>query len=149
MTTGVGSGPALAVTASRSCEFIGTRAGPGRRGWIDTGHVNSKSANSAVSADAIGGRGATDPVPGSARPSVCFERHYEPAELAELWGLSPDKVRRMFEHEPGVILIEGDGARYGKRRHRTLRIPASVAERVHRRLSVVREERFHLTGQKK
>ncbi len=70
--------------------------------------------------------------------SESFERHYTPEELADLWNLSPDAVRRIFENEPGVLVLEGDGMRYGKRRYRTLRIPASVAERVHRRLSVVK-----------
>ena len=65
------------------------------------------------------------------------ERHYSPAELAELWGLSVDTVRRLFEREPGVLVIDRARTRhYGRgRRYRTLRIPASVAERVHRRMS--------------
>ena len=69
-----------------------------------------------------------------------FERHYRPEELADLWNLSPDAVRRLFENEPGVLVYEGNGLRYGKRRYRTLRIPVSVAERVHRRLSVVKRK---------
>lgn len=65
-----------------------------------------------------------------------FERHYSPAEVAALWNLSEDKVRQLFEREPGVLLFETEGPRYGKRRYRTLRIPGSVLERVHRRLSI-------------
>jgi hypothetical protein len=65
------------------------------------------------------------------------EHHYSPAELAELWGLSPDSVRRLFESEPDVLVVESVSGRYRRRRYRTLRIPASVAERVHRRMSVV------------
>jgi len=80
---------------------------------------------------------------------VFAERHYSVQDIAELWSLSADAVRRIFEHEIGVLVLEGGGMRYRKRRYRTLRIPASVAERVHRRLSVVKLERFHLTGQKK
>ena len=61
------------------------------------------------------------------------ERHYSPAQIAELWGLSPDKVRQIFSKEPGVLVIGGDGR--ARRRYTVLRIPASVLERVHRRLS--------------
>ncbi len=33
------------------------------------------------------------------------ERHYAVAEIAEMWNLSPDKVRELFENEPGVLVI--------------------------------------------
>jgi len=62
------------------------------------------------------------------------ERHYSLDELAALWNLSADTVRRLFEREPGVLVIERARSR-NARRYRTLRIPESVAERVHRRLS--------------
>jgi hypothetical protein len=29
-----------------------------------------------------------------------------PAELGELWGLSSETIRRLFEDEPGVLMIE-------------------------------------------
>jgi len=61
------------------------------------------------------------------------ERHFTVAQIAELWNLSPDVVRKLFEGEPGVLVI-GDDAPRGKRRYTTLRIPQSVVERVHRRL---------------
>lgn len=32
-------------------------------------------------------------------------RHYSVGELAEMWNLSPNKVREMFQHEPGVLAI--------------------------------------------
>jgi len=60
-----------------------------------------------------------------------LERHYAPEEIADLWSLSADTVRRLFEREPGVMVIE----RTKKRRYRTLRIPESVALRVHRRMT--------------
>ena len=65
---------------------------------------------------------------------VSVERHFAPDELGELWGLSPDTIRRLFDREPGVLVIERPGSKT-RRRYRTLRIPASVAERVHRRMS--------------
>jgi hypothetical protein len=62
-----------------------------------------------------------------------FERHYSVDELAAAWGMSDDFVRRMFVHEPGVVLFVRH--RPGKRTYRVLRIPESVANRVHRRMS--------------
>jgi len=64
-----------------------------------------------------------------------LERHYSPKEIAEMWGLSPDAVRRLLEHEPGVLIIRSETTGYGKRRYRTFRVPQSVLERVHRRLA--------------
>jgi transcriptional regulator GlxA family with amidase domain len=61
-----------------------------------------------------------------------FERHYSVDDLAALWGMSDDFVRRLFLHEPGVVVFFK--CRPGKRTYRILRIPASVAERVHRRM---------------
>jgi len=61
------------------------------------------------------------------------ELHHTVAEVADRWKLSPDVVRRLFEREPGVLVIGDRGSR-SKRRYLTLRIPGSVMERVHRRL---------------
>lgn len=63
------------------------------------------------------------------------ERHYAVAEIAEAWNLSADKVRALFEYEPGVLVITDQIPRR-KRRYRTLRIPQSVVDRVHTRLSM-------------
>ena len=62
------------------------------------------------------------------------ERHCTVAEIAEMWNLSSDAVRRLFCNEPGVLIL-GSPARGTKRRYTTLRIPQSVLDRVHRRLS--------------
>jgi hypothetical protein len=67
---------------------------------------------------------------------VSLERHYTPEEVGGLWKLSTDTVRRLFEREPGVLVIERTKTR-AARRYRTLRIPESVAQRVHRRLTNV------------
>ncbi len=63
-----------------------------------------------------------------------YERHYSPGELGEIWRLSADTVRRMFESEPGVLVFENP-TRSSARRFRTLRIPESVADRVYSRFS--------------
>ena len=73
-------------------------------------------------------------VPSQIETSVHIERHYAVAEIAEIWNLSADKVRELFENEPGVLVIGERSPRY-KRRYVTLRIPQKVLERVHHRLS--------------
>ena len=65
---------------------------------------------------------------------VPAERHYAVIEVAEMWNLSSDKVREIFEHEPGVLVIGERNPRY-KRRYLTLRIPQTVLLRVHNRLA--------------
>jgi hypothetical protein len=69
----------------------------------------------------------------SEKNAPAFEKHYSPEALGEQWGLSADTVRRIFEHEPGVLVIQS--TRKGARRYRTIRIPESIAVRAHRRLS--------------
>jgi hypothetical protein len=61
-------------------------------------------------------------------------RHYTVAEIAELWKLSDDTVRAIFEHEQGVLVFGDDRSNGRKRRYVTLRIPEDVARRVHERL---------------
>jgi hypothetical protein len=61
--------------------------------------------------------------------------HYTVAEVAALWKLSDDTIRRMFQEEPEVLVIEipNKNPRFSRRRYRTLRIPEFVVERVYRR----------------
>ncbi|MGB2668236.1 MAG: hypothetical protein WAK48_29875 [Candidatus Acidiferrum sp.] len=66
------------------------------------------------------------------RPCIMAEKHYTPAEIAELWGVDPETIRNVFRNEPGVLKL---GNNNGKRAYVSLRIPESVAERVHKRLS--------------
>ncbi|MGH9711883.1 MAG: hypothetical protein ACRD5M_01110 [Candidatus Acidiferrales bacterium] len=73
-------------------------------------------------------------VPSQTETSVHIERHYAVTEIAEMWNLSPDKVRELFEDEPGVLVI-GERSPRHKRRYVTLRVPQKVLERVHHRLS--------------
>jgi hypothetical protein len=60
-----------------------------------------------------------------------FGKVYTPRELAELWKLSENSVRRLFQDQSGVFVM-GDSNPRGKRGYSTLRIPQSVAERVFR-----------------
>jgi hypothetical protein len=73
--------------------------------------------------------------PAPVQATTATERHYAVAEVAVMWSLSDDAVRKIFGNEPGVLVIGGMAS--GARRYRTLRIPASVLGRVHKRLSNV------------
>jgi hypothetical protein len=66
-----------------------------------------------------------------------LERHYTVLEVAALWSLSPETIRRIFEDEPGVVHWSHPETRR-KRRYRTLRIPESVLRRVYQRLQLMR-----------
>lgn len=90
-----------------------TSRGATERSSSDDGH---KKADSALAS------GAQSPV---------SERHWTIAEVSATWNLSKDAVRKMFQDEPGVLVLGGSTGG-GKRRYTTLRIPQSVVERVHR-----------------
>ena len=62
-----------------------------------------------------------------------LERHFSVGELANLWDLSEQTIRRMFAGEPGVIEWGHTESRF-KRGYITMRIPESVVHRVHCRL---------------
>jgi hypothetical protein len=68
-----------------------------------------------------------------------FERHYSVEELTGLWGMSDDFIRRLFLNEPGVVVFFKH--RPGRRVYRTLRIPESVVQRVHRRMRKYEDDR--------
>jgi hypothetical protein len=74
--------------------------------------------------------------PGNDRPDLAFERHYSVADLVTLWGLSEKTIRRIFVGEPGVLEWGHDEERF-KRGYKTMRIPQSVVQRVHRRMRKV------------
>lgn len=65
--------------------------------------------------------------------STHAELHYTVAEIASLWGMSSDTVRRLFIREPGVLVIQHPRRR--TRPYKTLRIPESVMRRVYARLT--------------
>lgn len=75
--------------------------------------------------------------PETGEPERFMQCHYSVAQVAKLWNISPDLVRKIFEKEPGVLAIGRDRSTRGSRRYLTLRIPESVLSRVHRRLSRV------------
>jgi hypothetical protein len=82
----------------------------------------------------VAGTGISADRSGEIRQARFQERHYAVAEIAEIWSLSRDVIRKLFDGEPGVLVIGNDGTR-SKRGYHTVRIPESVMERVHRKLS--------------
>lgn len=65
-------------------------------------------------------------------PDTTLERHFTVEELAETWSVSSEFVRKLMLREPGVVVFFN--AKPGKRVYRTIRVPESVAHRVHRRM---------------
>lgn len=63
---------------------------------------------------------------------VMEERHFTVAQIADVWGISVDLARDIFRKEPGVVAFD----RTGNGKYITLRVPESVMERVHRKLTI-------------
>jgi hypothetical protein len=68
--------------------------------------------------------------PGGPTPE---ERHHTPSEVADFWQVDVEMIRRIFRDEPGVMVLQSPQKK-GKRPYKTIRIPQSVLERVHKRL---------------
>jgi hypothetical protein len=78
------------------------------------------------------------PVASVGTTALYEEKHYSPTELSALWSLSAASIRLLFEHEQGVIRLGLPSRRSGrglKRSYYSIRIPASVAQRVHKRIT--------------
>jgi predicted transcriptional regulator len=71
--------------------------------------------------------------------STTFEQHYSVQQVAKLWGLSEHAVRDAFEHEPGIVRLGNSQSTGRRRKYVTVRIPASVVERIHSRMTGRRE----------
>jgi len=85
----------------------------------------------------------SEPFPNSAKTAkddslspVIGGLYYTIDEIAAMWKVSRDSVRRLFRNESGVLAIS-PRQRRGTRSYTTLRIPQSVLDRVHRKLSIV------------
>jgi transcriptional regulator GlxA family with amidase domain len=62
-----------------------------------------------------------------------LEQHFSVPQIAKMWALSEDSIRRIFRDEPGVVRLDSP-ERLKKRGYLTMRIPHSVVQRVHERL---------------
>jgi hypothetical protein len=59
-----------------------------------------------------------------------MDKHaYTVDEVAALTGFSRDTITRIFEKEPGVLILNRP-TKMNKRRYRSIRIPHAVYERV-------------------
>lgn len=62
--------------------------------------------------------------------NATFEKHYRIGELARLWCLGRETVRKLVKDDPGVVKI-----RLGRKRaHTVYSVPESAARRIHTRL---------------
>jgi hypothetical protein len=62
--------------------------------------------------------------------NTTFEKHYRIGDLARLWGLGRETVRKLIKDDPGVIKI-----RMGRKRAHTIySVPETAAHRIHTRL---------------
>ena len=77
--------------------------------------------------------GAASRLPTGRAADASVEQHFSVKELSELWGFSARTVRRLIEPEPGVIRIQRNSR--GKRSYRRVQVPASIAERIHRKIT--------------
>lgn len=78
-------------------------------------------------------RQSADFIPAPVAEGRAVEKHYTVLEIARLWGWSAKTVARVFEFETGVLVLDRAETRH-KRGYRTITIPASVVERVHRQM---------------
>jgi hypothetical protein len=76
---------------------------------------------------------ALTPSTSSLEASAATDRHYSASEVAVLWNLNVETIRRIFQDEPGVVALQAPSKK-GRRPYKTIRIPQNVLERVHRRL---------------
>lgn len=71
-----------------------------------------------------------------------LEKHYTVAEIATLWGFSPDTIRKIFRDAPGVLKIgQPENVRQKRRGYISLRIPESVLQKVHAEMRAGRGRR--------
>ena len=62
--------------------------------------------------------------------NTTFEKHYRISDLARLWGLGRETVRKLIKDDPGVIKI-----RMGRNKAHTIySVPESAAHRIRTRL---------------
>ena len=64
---------------------------------------------------------------------------YTVNELAFLWNMSPESIRRLFVREPGTLIFKFSST--GRRSYRNIRVLGTVALRVQKRMTVIAPER--------
>jgi len=59
-----------------------------------------------------------------------LEKHFTVSQIATLWQLSKDSIRRIFKDRPDVLKMSAPETRF-KRGYCVLRVPESVVQKVH------------------
>lgn len=65
---------------------------------------------------------------------TAFEKHYTVTQVAQMWGVSANTVRRIFRDMPGVLKLSNPRISRRERKHElhlALRIPESLVRRAH------------------
>lgn len=62
--------------------------------------------------------------------TTTFEQHHTIRKLAARWGVSYETARQIVMREPGVLKFRG-----GRGLNTSYRVPESIAERIHNRMS--------------
>ena len=68
--------------------------------------------------------------PADRQVHAAFEQHFRISELAELWRVGRETVRKLVKDEPGVIKIR----LRRKKAHTSYSVPESIARRIYTRL---------------
>jgi hypothetical protein len=120
----------LCLRHKKNCDFMrsrprgfgnGVRAAGLNQNWISAVKLSPMS----------GDRGIRDPSPNQMQPPS--QRHItHHCNSVRRGALSDDTIREIFKDEPGVLCIGTNGSRR-RRKYITMRIPESVAMRVHAR----------------
>jgi hypothetical protein len=64
---------------------------------------------------------------------AALEKHYTVSEVASLWNLSEDSIRRLFRDRADVLKLDSP-EKMKKRGYCVLRIPESVVKAVHAKM---------------
>jgi len=93
----------------------------------------ARAKGSTLAAQADGRRSSASQWPPTLDVAIDKNYLYRPTELAMLFSLSDDTVRRMFDDVPGVMRIgeQPKRTRSGRRPRITMRIPAAIARKIY------------------
>jgi hypothetical protein len=121
-----GNAPAAPMCRPSNSAFTAPGAGSRAGSRLTPGRGEQTRTNGEILADKEAGM--------AGHPSVALEPHFTCKELAAKWHMSETTVFKLFVAEPGVVKI---GARNPLKRTKiSIRVPLSVAERVHKRMQL-------------
>lgn len=114
---------------------------PFESGDDEVGALTVEVAEKEVRASALFRQWTGKPKKDQQKPSGrSGEQHFTPEELAPLWGVHANTIRNLFAREADVIRIgrrEDEPGRKGRRKYVSMKIPQTVVERVHKKLTAI------------